>query len=364
MKRIGIDARLYFQTGVGVYLRNFLYHLQHIKTDYQFYVYVLSSDSPKIFFHGNHIIKREVPYKWHTVSEQLGFLRTLYQDKLDLMHFTYFSYPVLYRRPFIATIHDTIILGHKTGKASTKHPFFYSVKHLGYQFAIKQQLAHATAVITPSKSVKEDILRRVGKQYTSKIHPIYEGVDRELINTKENSSLENKIPKNYMLYVGNFYPHKNVSRLIEAFLKTSIDCQLILVGPNDFFCQRMKRQVEEQDTDKRIMFYTNASEEDKVYLYKHAQALIHPSLEEGFGLPLVEAIYFDLPIIASNIPVYKELLGTHYVAFDPLSVQDMSEKIRLCHEGMRRDINRKELLNQFSFEAMTKSIYSMYEKYL
>src|SRR3990167_6334567 len=141
MYNMGIDARLFNQTGVGVYLRNLLYYLEKINNrTITFYVYLLPDDFDKVSFKSKNFRKRPVNSRWHTLSEQLGFARALYQDNLDLVHFTYFSYPVLYKKKFIATIHDTTPLFFKTGKASTRNPLLYEIKFRAFQFIISQQL--------------------------------------------------------------------------------------------------------------------------------------------------------------------------------------------------------------------------------
>jgi hypothetical protein len=151
MKRIGIDARLYFQTGVGVYIRNLLYYLQRNSTkDIEFYVYVMDKDIKKIRFEKSNFILREVPYKWHSFSEQIGFLLTLNKDKLDLMNFTYIRHPVLYNIPFISTVHDVILLEHKSGKASTLWSAFYRLKHLAFTYAFYHQIRKSKVIITPT----------------------------------------------------------------------------------------------------------------------------------------------------------------------------------------------------------------------
>src|SRR4030043_350507 len=107
MKKIGIDARLYSQTGVGVYIRNLLYFLNQIETkEIIFYVYLLDQDFEKINFKNKNFIKKRANYYWHTFDEQTGFLKTLNKDNLDLMHFTYFGFPILYKKKYLATIHD------------------------------------------------------------------------------------------------------------------------------------------------------------------------------------------------------------------------------------------------------------------
>src|SRR3989344_8561226 len=131
MLNIGIDARLYGQTGVGVYLKNLLYYLEKNAADkLLFYIYLLPQDYAVVNFNSINFKKRLVHSSWHSFSEQIEFPGILLKDNLDLMHFTYFSYPVFYRRKFVATVHDLTPLLFKTGKASTKNSLIYGIKHL------------------------------------------------------------------------------------------------------------------------------------------------------------------------------------------------------------------------------------------
>jgi glycosyltransferase involved in cell wall biosynthesis len=361
MKRIGIDARLYFQTGVGVYIRNLLYYLQQIApSDIEFYIYVMREDSSRITLSNKRFIKREVDIKWHTLSEQLSLYSILYHDKLDLMHFTYFSYPVMYRRNFIATIHDTILYSFKTGMASTKNRLWYEVKHTAFKFALQNQLVNATKIITPTQTVRNELMTIFGKKYGDKIIPIYEGIDKELIQATEDSELQKKFKKSFFLYVGNFYPHKNVERLLEAFEKLEADVDLVLRGPDDFFKKRIEQVVQQKGLKHRVHFYTSYTHASMVFFYKNARALIHPSLVEGFGLPLVEAAYYNTPIIASDIPVFKELLGDEYVPFDPKSSESMLEAIRMFLQKPCI-CNYEKVVNKFSFIHMVEETLKVYE---
>jgi len=364
MKKIGIDARLYSQTGVGVYIRNLLNFLfQEDLKDLKFYIYLTNKDYYKVNFKNDHFIKRKANYHWHTFGEQVGFLQTINHDKLDLMHFTYFSYPVFYRRKFITTLHDLTPLFFKTGKSSTKSSFIYKLKHFFYRLVISSQIKNSSAIITPTKSVKEQIIGYYGAQLKNKIFPIYEGINKELILIKENQNLIKLFTDKFFIYVGNFYPHKNVERLIKAFSRTKNKYQLILIGPNDYFSERLKTLINNLNMQKRIRFYFNPKKEDLVFFYKNAQALIHPSLSEGFGLPIVEAVYYQLPIIASNIPVFKELLGKCYLSFDPCKETDVETKIAQFIQAKDNYTYKRGTMEKFSFKKMTKEILALYRIY-
>lgn len=367
MKRIGIDARLYFQTGVGVYLRNFLHHLQDLSfKDVEFYIYVLERDAGQIEFKNRQFIKREVTTLWHTLDEQTSFYSVLQNDKLDLMHFTYFSYPVFYKRPFIATVHDITPLTHKTGRASTLSPWLYELKHAAFKFVLGKQVQNAKRIITPTDAVKKQLFEIYGLKYRDKITPVYEGVNYELMNAKENTSLKTEFSKRFFLYVGNFYPHKNVGALIEAYKSLKTDTELILVGPSNYFSDKLKEEIAKEGI-KNIRFYHTGKVEDLVFFYKNALALINPSISEGFGLPLVEAAYFNLPIIASNLEVFKELFGEEYIYFDPKDVKSIAAKLEKFIEYSKSKnpkVNYSTLLKKYSFEKMTQAIADIYKELL
>lgn len=359
-KKIGIDARLYNQTGVGTYLRNLLNSLQKIAPDnIEFYIYLLKQDADAIEFNKKNFVKRPVTSLWHTFGEQTRFLYELYKDKIDLMHFTYFSYPILYGRRFITTIHDTTPLFFKTGKASTKNPFVYNIKHKVFKTVVRTQIKNALKIITPTKTVKKQLISLYGHSYGEKIIPIHEGVDRTLQKVSENKELSKTFNKPFFLYVGNFYPHKNVETLIKAFSKIEYDYQLILVGPDDYFAKRLSKLIGELKQENKITFYHNATPADLKFFYTEAQALIHPSLSEGFGLPLLEASYCKCPIIGSNIEVFRELLSDEYLSFDPHDVKDIENKI---HQFIKKRLSfdYKHIVSKYSFEEMTKETLDVY----
>jgi glycosyltransferase involved in cell wall biosynthesis len=326
--------------------------------DIQFYVFILDKDYENIYFQSENFIKVKASYQWHSFAEQINFAALLYKYDLDLMHFTYFGHPILYKRKFISTIHDSILLQYKTGKASTKNRLIYELKHRAFQLTIHNQVRNSAAIITPSKTVKHDLIRYYGEQYSDKIYPIYEGVDYELQIAHENKELYKQFTKPFFLYVGNFYPHKNVERLIEAFSQLDEDVRLILRGPNDFFSKNIHQLIKELGIEKKVIFYHRYSHEDMAFFYKHAMALVHPSFSEGFGLPLVEAMYFHCPIIASNISVFKELLGNNYVSFNPENVTELSAKLREVKTRKEYDYDKK--ISEYSFEQMSKKTLEIY----
>ena len=138
--RIGIDCRLWEQTGVGRYTKNIVLNLQKIDLRNQYVLFVrkedLESIQKKITNPKWKIVETNI--KWHSLSEQLMFPQIINREKLDLMHFPYFSIPILYNKPYVVTIHDLIINHFSTGKASTLIYPLYLAKRQAYKFIIKR----------------------------------------------------------------------------------------------------------------------------------------------------------------------------------------------------------------------------------
>lgn len=361
MKKIGIDARLLGQTGVGRYVSNLLFYLPP-SSDLIFYIYVYDKKQiDHIPLHIKNVVVRETPYHWHSLSEQTSFLRVLYKDNLDLMHFTYFSYPFFYRRKFIITLHDLIPFFYKTGKATTSNHLIYFIKHCFYKLLVRNAVQKSNAIITPSKQVKKEITQMFGEKYEYKIYPLYEGVDAHIMRAHENKYLKQRFTFPFYMYVGNFYPHKNVESLIKAFSHIHGGIKLILLGPSDFFSTRILQLIKRLKSDTKIVLFKNPTDEDLIFFYKNAKALIHPSLAEGFGLPLLEAVYFNCPIIASDIPVFNEILDGQFIKFNPHNMNDIKRLIQQ-HISRPQIFNYKEILARFSFKKMTEETYKLYEK--
>lgn len=363
MKKIGIDARLYSQTGVGTYIRNIIHYLIKEKTDSLiFYLYVLPQDIGKLPRLPKNFIIRPSPYVWHTFLEQILFLMTILKDNLNLMHFTYFGYPILYWKPFIATIHDITPLLFKTGKASTKNRFIYEFKLIVFKIVIYFQVRNSKVIITPSSTVKKSLIRLFGKKYKNKIQPIFEGVDNLLFKTKENKSLIKNFSYPFLIYVGNFYPHKNIIRLIHAFNHVQLEIKLILIGPQDFFSHEIKNQITKLKLEKKIIFFHNATVSDLKFFYKHSLGLIHPSLSEGFGLPILEAKSLNCPVIVSDIPIFHELIKNDAIFFNPEDERDIANKIRSFTQNKNNTFSNS-INPEMSFKTMTNQTLSIYKQY-
>ena len=372
--RIGIDARLWNQTGVGRYTRNLVINLLEVDKKNEYILFVRKEDrnliqNSKLKTQNSKWKIVETDIKWHSLQEQLKFPSILKKEKLDLVHFPYFSVPVFYNRPFVVTIHDLIVHHFPTGKASTLILPLYKAKLIAYKFVIKKAAQKAKKIITVSNATKEEIIDHL-KVSEDKIEVIYEAADDNLKPKTENTKY--KIPNTkYFLYVGNAYPHKNLERLIQAFnalqdLSPKIqDLRLILVGKKDYFYQRL----EKENKSDRIIFYGKATDDELSSFYSNAIALVAPSLMEGFGLPVLEAMSLKCLVIASDIPAFREIAQDEILYFNPTDVNNISEKLKDVVENENK--YKKEILDKafektkkFYWERSAKETLRVYEETL
>ncbi len=371
--KIGIDARLWNETGVGRYIRNLVKQLLDVDKENNYTLFVLSRDYQEI---EEKIAKKTNSWKiitadvrWHSFQEQLMLPQILNKEKVDLMHFPYFSVPVVYRRPFVVTIHDLIIHHFPTGKATTLPKPIYRLKRLGYKSTILFAVRNAERIIVPLETVKKDVMQTLHVPQ-GKIVITHEGFDANIADTKNEAVLAGPSFQ-YFLYVGNAYPHKNVATLVRAFLSLRNiaqyrDLQLVLVGKKDFFYERLLENIDNKKNNS-IHIYNNVSDELLHVLYKNALAVVTPSFMEGFGLVPLEALSQSCLVVASDIPAHREVCGESAIFFDPQRPEDLQLaliKILTMKTNEKVEVRKKGLsrASLFSWKKMAEETLLIYKE--
>jgi len=337
--KIGIDGRLINETGVGRYIRNLIAELAVIDKENRYAVFVRDEFIPP----NERWEVRRADIPWHSVAEQVELPKVFAGEHLDLLHIPYFTIPIFYPGKFIATIHDLTILHFPTGKATTLPVSLYWVKVLAYRLILEIGLHRAAHIISVSHATREELMDHFALD-ERKISVIHEGV-------RGMKSGKRLIKEPYFLYVGNAYPHKNLELLIRA-----TDKQLVFVGKEDLFYKRLPRLP-------NITFFGQANDEELGSLYAHAQALVFPSLMEGFGLPALEAAVLGTPVICSDIPAFREVLGPQGNYFNPRDVSAL--RALLTHpENLKKPSKeeQQELLSRFTWRQMAEKTLQVYNE--
>ena len=362
--KIGIDARLWSETGVGRYIRNLVYNLEKIDKSNDYVLFLRTVDIEKFKIQSSKFKVVPVDIRWHTIDEQLKLPQILNKENLDLVHFPYFSVPVGYSRPFVMTIHDLIINHFPTGKASKLPLYLYQLKRLGYDYIVKKAVKRAQKIIVPLHAVRDDLVVTLGVK-KEKITVTYEGFDEKIL-TEDKSPIDNT---KYFLYVGNAYPHKNIDRMIKAFslfrTEQNKDVHLLLIGKEDYFYKKLHEKIKKENYSG-IVIRNNAKDKELANFYKNAICLVSPSLMEGFGLPVLEAMASACVVLASDIPSFREVCMAAAIYFDPHSVIDMKEKMNYIYtfdkeardKLIKRGLDRSK---QFSWRKMAEQTLQVYE---
>ena len=373
---IGIDCRLWEESGVGRYTQNLVKNFSLLRTPHEFVFFAQRRHVHQI---QSIIGKRKwriiaVKSKWHSLSEQALLPFILKRAKIDLMHFPYISVPLLYNRPFVITIHDLIPYHFVTGEATTLPPFVYRLKRIAYKTVLSSAIKKAKRIIAVSNATKEAIINNFSINQ-QKVSVIYEGVDSAIHTSSHLLSEEEKnaasFLKNteYLLYIGNAYPHKNLKKLIEAFRLIGEEypsLKLFLVGKDDHFYKRLRLFIQEMGLTKAVIHFGFVSDPFLYYLYKNAHALVAPSLMEGFGLSVLEAMANRCLVVCSDIPVFRELYLDTVLYCDPKKTQDIARVLKKTillktHERTVFVQKAHARTYHFSWETAAKETIDVYE---
>lgn len=329
--KIAIDGRMFQQSGIGRYISNLFFHLQNIDHQNQYFILLKQEDYDGLDFPRN-FHKILANFHWYGVAEQIKLLKLLKELKPDLVHFPHFNVPLFYRGKFVVTIHDLIHQHFAMARATRHGSFIYRAKQTGYRIIFKNALVKSAKILVPSQFVKEQ-LTTDWQVNAEKIAVTPESVDGRILNLSQKSKAKSKdilesfnIKTPYIFYVGNAHPHKNVEGLIKVFgqlREKHPDLSLILAGHDHYFWQKIKQEF----SPPGIIYTGFVSDEQLVALYKNAQAFVMPSLEEGFGIPLLEAMACECPVVSSNAGSLPEVGGDAALYFKPDNISDMKDKV-------------------------------------
>ena len=360
MKRIGIDCRLAGKehAGIGRYIENFVQRAVTVP-DFEWVLFFHDQRQAQAVLPGKtpHVKRVYVPVKHYSFKEQLVLPGLFLKEKLDLLHVPHFNIPLLYPKKMVVTIHD-LLWHEQRGTTVTTLPMWqYWFKYLGYRFTVGQALRRAKRIFVPTHTVK-NIVKKYHPSSISKIVVTPEGVAQEYLAVKQVK--KRPVVEKQLVYTGSFYPHKNVRLVIQA-LPFLPNFKLILVGARNVFQDDLEKYIQHHHLQNRIEFAGFLSDQKLIALYQRSYALVLPSFSEGFGLPGLEAMAVGLPVVASDIPVFREVYGEAAAYFNPRSVSELVETLHTL--GPSRSIlvaDGKKRVKHFSWETMVKQTLRRY----
>ncbi len=379
--RIGIDARFYGSLGKGLgrYTEKLIAALETLDQKNEYFIFLRKENIDDFIPVNPRFQKVLADERWYSWREQLVFPWMLRKFRLDLVHFPHFNVPLLYWRPFVVTIHDLILLHYPTIKASELPPVLYWLKYWVYRFVIHSAIRRARAVLTVSRFTEKDLLHNMPRaQGKTILTPEAADAFCSWSSESEMKSFllsvglwklsgddhQKKGLCEYILYVGNAYPHKNLDLLVECARKFPRHT-FVCVGKEDFFYRILKKKVRDMNL-KNISFLGFVSERNLGILYRSAQVYFFPSLYEGFGLPALEALSYGLPVLAADRGALPEVIGKAGIVFDPTNLNDVISKLRriLSDEPLRQNLRLAGFahVQNFHWATMALMTQSTYEQ--
>ncbi|MDH5603756.1 MAG: glycosyltransferase family 4 protein, partial [Cyclobacteriaceae bacterium] len=295
-----------------------------------------------------------------------GILSALASNSIDLYHGLSHEIPFgLTDSPIksVVTVHDII---HKI------YPGQYSfIDRSIYDQKLKYSAVHADAVVAVSESTKADLIRYYHIA-PEKIHVVYQGIGEVFYRPLEARVLEETkgvydLPERYLLYVGSIIRRKNLLSLVKAFhqLRDRIDHTLIVIGDGGDYKEEVKKFIVENGLKERVRFLQNVRQEELPPLYRLADVFIYPSEYEGFGIPLVEALSQNTPVITTRKSSLKEVGGDAATYVEPEEISAFAEKMfqLITNQELRSSCisKGKEQIALFDKKKIARQMMDIYE---
>lgn len=367
--RVGIDTHAAESEGEGncTYIRNLLLNLRTIDraNDYIFYGIDIRHPFYQHFMGDEKITIKRLPAGHPLIRIPFHLSQKTYADALDVLHVQYIA-PPFFKGKLVVTIHDLCFLHFPDS--------FSRFEALRSKILIKRTAKKAEKIITGSLFSKTDIAQKY-RVAPEKIKVIPSGVAPVFNNHNDKEGAlkilqKYDIRRPYVLSVGRLNPRKNLLTLIEAFVslkeRESLPHELVIVGKEDYKTGEMRRHIKEKNLEDSVCLTGLVPDEDLPYIYGGADVFVYPSLFEGVGLPVLEAMKSGIPVITSNTSSLKEIVGEAAITVNPFEPGELNEALLrlLAHPDQRKAYIDKGLAKaeEYSWEKTARGTLAVYEE--
>lgn len=376
--RIGIDCRTILnprlgeRAGVGHYTLNLVKRIISVDTQNEYVLYFDYRMRDVQDFKKKNVTVKFFPFSQYGKFLSFGYSHMLIsayllKEGLDLYHVPAGSVPLTYRKKVIYTVHDLAIY---------KNPDWFPSQILSRHLLTPQSLKAANHIIAVSKSTKKD-LKDLFNIQGKKVDVVYEGADvtKVPLKRKKGERIEKShLPKQYILFIGTLEPRKNLSVLLRAYKKmiqsspTLSKVPVVIAGHKGHKHEMVFNEVTDLGLSKQQFRYLGyVTHNEKIELYQHATTFVFPSLYEGFGIPVLEAMSLGVPVICSNVSSLPEITGKDgALLVDPENEQGFADAMRdiITNNALREKVaaNGKKRAEQFSWERAAQETVAVYKK--
>ena len=366
--RVAIDVRKIDDFGIGTYVRNLVKQLARLDQATEYLLLCRQADVESVNNLGRNFRAVTDKSDQYSIREQFSIPSKLLRLAPHVFHTPHYVLPALTPCRSIVTIHDCIhllfpeYLEGRIARTYARSSFWTAVNR-------------ANRILTVSEASKRDILRffsvppdKVTVIYNAIAEHFFEPPSQQLLSeVRERYQLNDR----FIMYAGNVKPHKNLERLIEAFvllrkMEGNADLQLLITGSEVSKYTMLRRAVHRHNLHKFVRFLGYQSERTLATLYRLADVFVFPSLYEGFGLPPVEAMASGTPVVVSKVSSLPEVVGDSGVLVNPYDATSIANGVQtvLTDTNFAEDLKKRGLARSrtFSWEKSIERIHRIYQE--
>lgn len=369
--KIGFDGKRATNnlTGLGNYSRSLIAQLAEFFPQNQYFVYSQKvKEHPQIrHFLNARGIRSRLPDQPGLFWRTSGIKKQLIKENIELFHGLSHEVPLGIQNsgiPSIVTIHDLIFL---------KFPHYFGrIDRFIYRLKAKYSCKHADKIIAISECTKRDIIEFFHTD-PNKIEVIYQSCDDSFKSPaseeiKQGVRIKNHLPSRYILNVGTVETRKNLLTLIKALPQVHPDYQLVVVGKRTAYADLVYQEIERLGLKDRVLFLQNVPFDELPSIYQMADAFVYPSLYEGFGIPIIEALYSGIPVIAATGSCLEEAGGEDSLYVSPLDHTALASGINTVLNtpalAEKMKIKGLEYVQKFNTKVITQDLMNVYNQVL
>jgi glycosyltransferase involved in cell wall biosynthesis len=366
---IGFEAKRVFhnKTGLGNYSRDLIRILSKYYPENEYLLYNPKPSKETLFVPNENNVFEKSPSspfykKFKNIWRQKGVVNDLAKNNIQLFHGLSGELPIGLKEKGIksvVTIHDLIFM---------RYPHLYSFfdRKIHY-YKFKKSAQNADLVIAISEQTKSDIVNFLNIN-PDKIHVIYQGCNDVFKKTYTDSKKDIvakkfNLPKQFILNVGTLEERKNALTIVKAI--KDLEVNLVLIGKETAYANQIHEYINANNLQDRVHFLKGISTEELAIIYQLATVFIYPSVFEGFGIPIIEALYSKTPVITNKNGVFPEAGGPNSLYIEPFDVADLHDKIHqvLTDDNLSTEMKEKgfEFVQKFNDKLVVESIINTYQ---
>lgn len=303
--------------------------------------------------------------KFSSLWRVWGVTRQLEKEKIDIFHGLSNELPLNIHQSevkSIVTIHDLIFL---------RYPqYYHSIDRKIYTYKFRKACENADKIIAISECTKRDIIEFF-RIPADKIEVVYQGCDPSFIHPvaeekKREVRAKYQLPDHYILNVGSIEERKNALSAVQALMMLPEQIHLVIVGRHTEYTDKVEHFIKENKLEERVHIINNVPFDDLPAFYQLAEIFVYPSRFEGFGIPIIEALYSGIPVVAATGSCLEEAGGPDSIYVHPDDIKGMADAFKQIYTDPERKKNMIEkghsFAKRFSEEKQAEEILNIYKK--